>query len=106
MRQYENCRSIASAMVGDKKHLSASNEVEARTGWVRQGREAQGELEKTEGRSRRSRNGEGQACGKEREGSSLLSKAWRLSDITILVSTYNYSFPQVTGACANAKFLC
>lgn len=83
----------------------SSNEGEGRAGWLRRGWEAQGEGGKTEGRSGRNERVEDQACRREREGSSLPSRAWRFSDLAIFVSTCNYSFPQATGACANAKFL-
>jgi len=92
--------------VGGEKHLSSSNEVEARPGWVRGGWEARRGGGQAEGRSGGSERAEGQACGMDREGSLLLSRAWRFPDLAILVSTYNLSFPQATGACANAKFLC
>lgn len=54
----QNCRSRVSATMGDKKQLSSSNEVEARTGWVRRRWEAQREGGQTKGRSGRSKRAE------------------------------------------------
>lgn len=57
-RWHENYRSRVSATMGDKKLLSSSSEVEARTGWVRRRWEAQREGGQTKGRSGRSKRAE------------------------------------------------